>query len=134
MQPILRIDRNPFSLLLIFLATTGGITRLLSHTPPSILEGKIPPILLYLWFVLLAIGGVITFIGVGWRDLLTGVIIERVGIWLWIGGAILYSSILCIYGGWAGVGGATYTYAFAVVAIWRVMQINKDLRLIREKQ
>lgn len=142
-MPIIRysstnLSRHPLQVFILVLCLISSIPTLFGALPaPSSLEALEPLVLVRAWAGLLFFGSVLAFLGIYWRNRVTGIIIEQVGfIWLALA-AFTYASALIIVVGFRQ--GAAIPIgiilSFAISAAWRAVQLQNDIRALKyEKQ
>lgn len=126
--------RRPHEVMFLAASALVGVAYLAGAAPPPTAveqllnerAGWVQP----LWYVLLAAGGVVGLVGCWLPDQITGMLLERVA--LAVGAAAIVMWVIAIW--WAAgppaFGGLAFFMLWAAANLWRIVQINTDLRRI----
>lgn len=129
--------RHPFEVAMLVAAAVVGFSRVLAPASGS-LEKTLPPILVTSWYVLLAFGSVVGLTGICWRNAITGLLIERSGLFFLCSAGLVYSIALITAGGFRAVAAASFVLGFGLASAFRAVDIgrmltrNRALDLARE--
>jgi hypothetical protein len=121
---------NPFETLVLAACATSG-WAVLSHTAqPTSLQALLPPWLRVVWGALLLVGGVLTVVGLYWRDHFTGIEIKRVGLIAAAAATLAYGTALLTIGppGFVAAAGNLATGLACIVRVWQVTHALKAAR------
>lgn len=127
--------RNMLAIFLLLLCAWSAIPNFFGGEPNSI-ERQLPQPFIYMWAIMLAVGPIVTIVGIMWRNLITGIGLEQIGCWMLGGGAIIYGVAVITYNHAAGLQSGALLIVFGLFCLARVWQLwrwvkkNED-RLIR---
>jgi hypothetical protein len=117
--------------LLAVAVLAGGLYLAGFAPPPSVVDAALPHWVRPVWYSLLLSGGLIGLVGIWWRDVTTGLMLERVAmVWL-AAGMIAYTISIVWFAGPPGVGAALFLGGWAAALLARTIQISWDLRRVR---
>ncbi|AHH98345.1 hypothetical protein [Kutzneria albida] len=125
---IVRSGRNPFEVFLLSAAVLSGGAGLLAQASWSpAVANTLPDGLVPVWYGGLVLGGVVSVVGVLLNGLVS-LLVERVGLTLLGGFAVLYVSVVLVEAGWRGTLPALFVGAFAMACVGRFVTIGRDLK------
>jgi hypothetical protein len=123
---------------MLLAAALIGISRLVEPTSTS-LEQALPEVLVNVWYALMTVGSTVCLLGIFWRDAVSGLLIERAGMFSLCSAGLVYTVALISAGGWRAVAAASFVLAFGVACAVRAVDIGrilvriKALQLVREE-
>lgn len=130
--------RSPFQIYLISLITVSGLA-LATGISSNMITEKMGTPYTQIWGAFLAIGGLLTLIGVYWprEETITGLLIERTGL-VALGGASFIWSVLVVWRvHMSGVFSASLTFGLFLACFrqwrWVNKNVNKVIRAIHEQ-
>lgn len=85
------------------------------------------------WYLLLLIGGVVGLVGVYWRNVLTGMLIERIGLSSVAFAISVYVLALFTSAGLHALGTGILLTSLASACVWRITAINHDLKRVNRQ-
>lgn len=118
--------RHPFEVMMLLAASVVGFSRVLVPSPSS-LERALPDFLVTSWYLLLVLGSVIGLAGIVWRAPLTGLLIERSGLFFLCAAGLIYSIALMSVGGLRGIPSGSFVLAFGLASALRAIDIGRIL-------
>lgn len=80
MENDMHLDRNPFQIATLIVATGFGTVAIFGSVWPQSVEDKIPSWFNVLWGILFIIGALLGLVGISLRDRALGVSVEQVGL------------------------------------------------------
>lgn len=118
-------SRHPFQVWLMFALVISGASNLFT---PGAVTSQVDPFFHKIWACTLLVGGLATLVGTFWRDRVTGLLLERLGLGT-VGMSSSVFSILAVeqLGLAQGVVGWTLTASVGAAAFWRVVHVNREL-------
>lgn len=129
-------SRNPFEVAAFFICGLLGLFYWLNaifaiHTnPPNSVETLLPPIVLYVWYALLLLGGLVGLFGIFMPNRVNGLFIER-GALISIGCAcFMYSIALFFVSGLGALGSGAFLCALGLACVVRFLAIPAELRQV----
>lgn len=124
---VIKSGRHPFAVVVLIVFVLSGVSNLFNYDQSaSNALRDLSPVYGYIYYAGLALGAAITLIGVFWPGLY-GPLVERAG-WLILAGLWAAFGGLLFTFGWRGAQFALLFEGFAAGAMWRVVQIGRDLR------
>lgn len=127
MEP-LSPSRHPFQIFIMVLCALVGIPVLFGDATPGSISETLPHGFRQAWALLLSIGATVTLIGGAWRNRVTGLLIEQVGLVSAGGATLVYGAALLTTAGKTGYVAAAQIGAFGGACLWRWWQIQRQLR------
>jgi len=125
---LVRSGRNPFEILLLVMCATVGVVGLCQPSATSnVVTSLLPTWEVIVWYAGLAIGGLVSLLGV----FLSGVVsllIERVGLIMLTCLTLTYSTAVIAQIGIKGILPALFPALFAVACVDRFARITADLK------
>lgn len=114
--------RDPLEIMVCSLFLVSCVGQILSGEVPNAIAALIPNWFRYLWLVLISLGCVVTLAGVFWRNHVTGMFIEQVGL-MAIGGSVLFYGLSLAYlAPTAFVSAMTITIGLSFLGRWWVLR------------
>lgn len=130
---IQRTGRNPLAVYLLGLCVTAAVSfvagLLAGGDGMKPVERLMPGPLVFGWYVLLFAGAAIAIVGVMLRDLVASLLVERAGLYALTAASAVYAAALLTLHNYVS---GTATGVFALFCLWRVLQIKREIRHIRE--
>lgn len=127
---IIANGKNPFQLALLAATTIIAALWLFGAESPS-LAGLLPGWTLIAWSLVCLLGTLVAQIGIWWRGwLTTGLLIEAAGMIAFGMALAVYAVALFAFTGTKALGAGALTIAIAVGAVWRALQIRRDVRKV----
>lgn len=124
-------ERNPYEVILLLVFAVQGVAGLVAPTRTSsntLLT--MPTSLLYVWHTALLVSGAVALAGV-FAPGLTGHILERTGLTINLLQLAGYGIVLLGLFQWRALFFGAMCLGLAYASLWRIRQINKDLRRLR---
>lgn len=118
--------RHPFEVAMLFAAGVVGLSRFLAPTSGT-LEREIPSWLVVSWYAVLFCGAVTALAGISWRDPVTGLLIERAGLWFLTVSGLVYTIVLVSSGGFRALAAAIFVLGFGGASAVRAYDIGRVL-------
>lgn len=125
-QPLLS-GRHPFEVFLLCMCAGSGIPLAFGAPRPGSINDVLPEALAVGWGLALAIGSVVALTGIWWRNRVSGIILEQIGLVSVGWAAIIYGVAVVIFAGWAAAFPATFVLGFGVACLVRWRQLQKIL-------
>jgi len=116
---------------MLFSAVLVGASRVLAEPTSGSLERALPPYLVTAWYILLTFGSVVALVGVFWRDGITGLLIERAGLFSLSAACLVYGLSISMTGGFRGLAAATFVFGFSAAALTRAIDVGRIIRFVR---
>lgn len=123
--------QHPFEVAMLLSAAAVGVSRLLAGSTSGSLERTLPPGLLLVWYVLLTFGSVVSLVGVFWVEPVTGLLVERSGLWALSSACAVFGVAIVTVGGLRGVAASLFLFGFTVACLLRAVDIGRILSRIR---
>lgn len=124
-----RRPRDPFEVMFSASLTLSALVQLLFGAAPGSLIDLLPQWALLVWVLLVLVGGVATLAGVFWRDRITGLFIESIGLSSTAFGLGTYAlAINAVSVDGRGNFAAALTFMLAVAFAWKYIQVRGILR------
>lgn len=114
---------HPLSVVILAVSAIGGFSILIGGPRSVIIPLNLSPYIIDMWAVLLIMGSVICAVGLLWRRALTGILIERAGVFALFPALVLYVAAAFITEGFNA-----FTYPVLLVVAFT---IGKGLRLLQ---
>lgn len=130
---ILTARHSPFEIIILLMSLLTGIINLLGFSTSPSLKAVTETLPFYVpvWGGALIAGSATALISI-FRTIPMSLILERIGLTLLATAFTSYSFAIVLAAGTRGIGTALLTGAFAAGSVVRVLQINRDIRLIGE--
>lgn len=119
---------GPFEVGLALLLLVSGLLFFAGQNIPTSVELLAPKWLQYLWYALLAGGGLVTLVGILWPSRFTGLLVEQAGLLFMAGGSLIYAFSIAYVFHWQGYFGVSSWVVFTISELWRWNQIRVDLK------
>lgn len=127
--------RRPHQVALLAASVVLGVTFLAGWAPsPSTVDAVAPIWFRPLWYGLLLSSGLLGLAAAWLPDLRTGLLLERVSMFVSTCAVAMYVVPIFAVAGLRGVGAGCLLGFWALANIWRFAQITSDLRRIRSKR
>lgn len=125
------LGRDPHEVFLAGICIPTGLAILVTGLEPASLEASMPPFLVPIWTLGLLLGGLLVVGSAVWRDRWTGLLIERVGLYMLTLAAIAYTAGVISAGGFNATYVAALNAAFAAANVARWRQITRYFRGVK---
>lgn len=128
--------RNPFHIFMMVLVFLASIPALAGNAGSASLDQRLDDITVQLWGCALLLGSLLDLIGLMMprRHRMLGLLIERSGLILVGGGAVIYAGV--IYVNASELSDVRFTAAlhlgFGLACVWRAIQVTSARRWARE--
>lgn len=127
----LRWSRSPiYTFFLTLIAITGVLT--IAGLSQNMVTNEMGKPWYQLWGGFLVVGSVVAVAGSYWRDKISGMLIERAGIFLLGGASAIWPILIILMIGFRSPFTVVSTFIFAVTCFLQVRYINKHILLITE--
>jgi len=124
----MRIDRNPFEVYLLIACVLAGVLLLFTPATPATMAATLSPVLVDLWSAMLSVGGFVALSGIVWRNRVTGVALEQVGLVSTGAASVVYAAAIFVVNPVAGYVAASLIGAFGLACLVRWKQLRDLLR------
>ncbi len=119
---------NPFEVYLLFAAEILGWTTLFGIARPTSVREALPPMLVRVWALTMALGGVASLLGLFWWGAVrNGYDLKRIGLVALASGALVYGTAALLLGA-PGIGVAIWNLCFAAACLKAIRQMASRLR------
>lgn len=127
--------RHPFEVFTLYLAFLTGLPTVLDLAPrPGSVDAELPLAVAVGWSFVLTLGAMLALMGIYWKDRITGLIMEQLGIgFVGVAAAIYVGTALYAIGWAAAIPGAVLG-GFALSCGWRYRQIQRTLNIAKIEQ
>ncbi len=88
--------RDPFEIMLSCVFALSGTYQLLSNETPNAVNAMLPPGFRYLWLGMIVAGSLAVLFGVYWRNVITGMYVESVGLLAVSCATAIYGSLIMV--------------------------------------
>lgn len=125
--------RQPHQILLCAWCVIAGIAFIAGVAPtPGSVAALLPTWVLWVWYLLLIVGGSIGIVGAFWprRRIYTGLQLERAAMIFLAAGTCMYMMAMIAAAGARAIGAAGFMCAWAGACVWRALQTHADLRAL----
>ena len=125
---IMKSGRHPLVVTLLVFCVVSGLANLLAYQKSATnVIRAMPTALGYGYYLVLALGALVTLAGVFWRGI-DGPLLERAGYWMLAGLFISYGVIAVMVAGPRALFTASILFGFALGSVLRNVQISRELR------
>lgn len=132
MRTRLDTGRYPFEMFILALCLLSGIPLLLGNPKPMSIDTLVPGWAATLWGVGLSGGAGLALVGIAWRERITGIILEQIGLVATGLASLFYVLCIVLVVGKAGVSGAAVIGGFGVACLWQWWQLERLLARIKQ--
>lgn len=125
--------RQPHQILLCTWCVVAGLLFLGGVAPaPGSVSSLLPTWVLWVWYLLLTVGGTIGIVGAWWprTRLYTGLQLERASMLFLASGTGMYMIAMIGTAGTRATGAAGFLAAWGFACLWRAWQIHDDLMTV----
>lgn len=125
--------RQPHQILLCVWCVIAGVLFVAGVAPtPGSIAALLPTWVLWIWYLLLTVGGSIGVVGSFWprRNLYTGLQLERASMIFLATGTCMYMMAMIGAAGARATGAAGFLAAWGAACVWRALQINGDIQTL----
>lgn len=130
-QPTLS-GRHPFEVFLLTMCAVSGVPLAFGAPRPGSINSQLPEALAVGWGITLALGSVTALAGIWWRNRVSGIILEQIGLVAVGWAAIIYGAAAVIFAGWSAALPASLVLGFGVACLVRWRQLQKILDMAHE--
>lgn len=125
--------RMPHQVVILFFSALVGFVFVLRQAPaPNSLERYLDIRILWVWYLMLFVGGIVGLVGSFMkRRPYQGLLAERASMILMSTAMLIYAVAILASAGAAGITAAAYILGWAMSCLWRLWDIQKDLRVLR---
>lgn len=127
------IRRQPHQILLCSWCVLAGVVFLAGVAPaPTSVAALLPAWVLWVWYLLLTVGGSVGLIGSWWprRQLYRGLQLERASMIFLASGTVMYMIAMIGTAGARATGAAGFLAAWGGACVWRALQIHADIMIV----
>lgn len=124
-------SRHPFELFTLALCAFVGLPLLLDEARPGSVAELLPDWASDIWGAMLVLGAIVALAGIYWRNRVTGIVLEQVGLAAVGGGAIFYAMVVYVGIGTRGLYAIIFIFGFGISCIWRYFQLARYLGTLR---
>jgi hypothetical protein len=127
-----------FELFVALLCTVTGLPLAFGIAPsPNSIAATLPTWTLFLWGVMLSVGGLCTVAGILWRhyneqQFLAGLKVEEAGLWMLGSCSAVLAIAISAYAGSVGLLTAGIFGALAAACVSRIRTTHKEAKIVRE--
>ena len=100
---------------------------------PSTIRGLLPVALTICWYLLLFAGGIVGLAGIYIKSVITGILVERIGLFAVAFAISVYVLALFASSGLHALGTGILLMSLASACAWRIFTINHDLKRVHQK-
>ena len=123
-------SRHPFQFWVMVALCLNGVQNFIAAGSPA-LAAMVDPFYHKVWALTLALGCATALVGAFWRDRITGLLMERIGL-VAIGVATpTYAVAFLVQAGPAMSVPATIASSAGIAALWRVVHVNRELKVLK---
>lgn len=127
----LHAGRHPFQTYMLFVCVLAGVPLVFSGgaATPNSIEATLPDWLAFLWGLSLLVGAALALTGSYWPgDYSNALTLERIGLAISGGAAIIYGLALLTTLGWTGLVPGALTLGFGAACITRARDIGRIIQ------
>jgi hypothetical protein len=132
-DPLLPVppSRHPFQVWLVTACLLSGTFTLAGVTSGSDFEEALPQWTTSSWGLLLVVAGALILAGAWWRDHLTGLIMERIGLRVLGWGCLIYAFVIIQQAWPASARGGVIIASAGVASLWRRRHCIREIETLR---
>lgn len=126
---VIKSGRHPFEVMILAWCLLSGVNQTINYqrAASSVLH-DLPDLFGYALYAGTVVGSAIALIGTFWPSL-TGPLVERAGLWM-LSGLWVSFGVLLATAGVRGLYFGGFLWGFAAAAIWRGVQIGRELKSV----
>lgn len=126
---VVRDGRHPWAIALLLGCIISGILGLVvGPNPRAPVDQYMPPTLRAIYYIVLAVSGLITLIGVWLPDLRDRLMVEQIGLWFLCMPLMIYPiAVVTVYSGPLGLGGVI-SCLIGFGGLIRIIEIMREIR------
>jgi hypothetical protein len=133
MPPVVVTGRHrPHEVTLLAFSALLGMAFVVGARPPGSVEQLMPGWMRWGWYLLLLTSGTVGLASLAFRDIYTALTMERAAMFGQAAAFTMYGLAIFALGGWRGLAAGALCVALAVASMWRLRQVHRDLRLMRQ--
>lgn len=123
-------SRHPFQFWVLLACALNGAVVAFHVGPPRTLEDLLPTYAVTTWGWMLMLCGLIGLAAIWWRDRITGLLMERIALGGIAGITAVYSTAIVLVAGAPGYVSATFLFSISLAGVWRIVHINRELKVL----
>lgn len=124
-------SRHPFQFWALLACVLSGFAHVAGFADHDSAIFLLPTWAVYVWSMSLMAGGLLALVAGWWRDRVTGLLLERVGLAAIAGVTPVYATVLFTAFGMTAIVPGTLSYAISIAAVWRVIHIHRELVILK---
>lgn len=124
-------SRHPFELFTMALCAFVGLPLLAGDARPGSINELLPDWAADIWGGMLVLGAITALVGIFWRNRVTGIVLEQVGLMAVGLGTLFYGVGVGLSVGQDGIYAMIFVFGFGTSCIWRYFQLARFLRTLR---
>lgn len=123
-------SRHPFQFWVLSALAFNGLTNFFAAGSEAV-ASTVDPFFHKVWALTLFVGTMCALIGAFWRDRVMGLLLERVGLVTMGVSTPVYGIAYAFQVGPSAIGPAIIMLSIGVASFWRVVHVNRELRILR---
>lgn len=128
LQLVTSESRHSFELYGLGLCVAFGFPLIFGNATPGSIAATLSPLQQDIWGVMLCLGATIAIVGIAWKDRVTGIILEQIGLMAVGCSTILYALVILYATGSSGYLSAGIIGSFGLACISRWRRLGKALK------
>lgn len=125
---------RPHEVMFLVISALAGAAFMAGAKPPSTVEQLVAPWVLWAWYVLLLVSGVVGLIGIALGDVYRTLVLELAAMHGQATGPVLYGLALLATGKPSAWFAVAFCFGWAVASAWRAWQIWEGVRALRQAE
>lgn len=125
-------SRHPFELFTLGLCAFVGLPLLVGEARPGSISALLPPWAGDVWGAMLVVGALVALLGIYWRNRVTGIVLEQIGLMSVGLGALFYTLVVVIQNGVPALYATIFVGGFGTSCLWRYFQLARFLKTLRK--
>lgn len=123
-------SRHPFQFWALAACALAGFATAFDFGQPGTLVELMPDYMVTLWGWTCMIGGVLGLVSSFWRDRITGLLLERIALTAIGGVMLIYGAVLYFVAGDKGYVASSFCIGIGIASAWRIVHINRELKVL----
>lgn len=121
LQSVTSESRHSFEIYGLCLCFVFGIPLTFGGATPGSIAEVLSPLQRDIWGIMLCLGAMVALVGIAWKDRVTGIILEQIGLMAVGCSTILYALVILYVAGPSGYlsAGIVGSYGLACISRWR---------------
>lgn len=120
--------KDPFEIAISFVMLISGIAQVIGSATPSSVSLLLPPIVRYIWLFMATVGALGVLVGTFWREPVTGIFIERIGLTAAGWGLVIYG-VAVSWASWpASIIAGPLTLILGLAFFWKAHQLSVRIK------